>query len=265
MGGGTDSRYLFLVPWRDRTIVGTAYAPAESEPAPREAAEFLAEAARAFPWAGLETAGVRLVHQGWVPGGERLAPVVPAAPGRPRARDRLPGLIAVVGVKYTTARALAERAVDLALRRLRRAEVPSQTAVHSAARPRGGHPRGPRPARRPQEMALHLADAVLRRLDLGTAGRPCPEDVERVSAVMAGELGWDAARLQAEDSRLAAAYQGARIGPPTHDPPDSAASQVPAGQGTVEGRTFQALLSLVDDLTVERDEAASCARPSTTS
>jgi hypothetical protein len=34
-----------------------------------------------------------------------------------------------------------------------------------------------------------------------------------VSAVMAGELGWDAARVQAEASRLEAAYRGATIGP----------------------------------------------------
>jgi diguanylate cyclase (GGDEF)-like protein len=37
--------------------------------------------------------------------------------------------------------------------------------------------------------------------------------------------------------------------------PDSATPQAPAGQGTVEGRTFRALLSILDDLTVERDEA----------
>jgi glycerol-3-phosphate dehydrogenase len=214
VGGGTDTRYLFLVPWRDRSIVGTAYAPAESEAAPEEAEAFLAEAARAFPWAGLPAAGIRLVHRGWVPGrgsASRLwmRPVVVDH----ESRDRLPGLITVVGVKYTTARALAERAVDLTLRRLRRAAVPSRTAHTPLPVPAEGTlvDRTRRAVR--EEMALHLDDAILRRLDLGTTGQPSAQDVEHVSAAMAGELGWAAERVRSEVSRVEAAYQGATIGP----------------------------------------------------
>ena len=41
-------------------------------------------------------------------------------------------------------------------------------------------------------MALTLADAVLRRLDLGTAGPPDAAELDRVAGAMAAELGWDA-------------------------------------------------------------------------
>jgi glycerol-3-phosphate dehydrogenase len=53
-----------------------------------------------------------------------------------------------------------------------------------------------------EEMACSLADAVLRRLDLGTGGTPAAPDLEVVCRVMAAELGWDAARERAERAAL---------------------------------------------------------------
>ena len=49
-----------------------------------------------------------------------------------------------------------------------------------------------------EEMAHSLADVVLRRLDLGTAGEPAVEDVGR-RRLRHGfhEFGWDLARLAA--------------------------------------------------------------------
>ena len=51
------------------------------------------------------------------------------------------------------------------------------------------------------EMALTLADAVLRRLDLGTAGAPAEADLERVVRVMGAELGWDAGQVRQRAGR----------------------------------------------------------------
>ena len=61
-----------------------------------------------------------------------------------------------------------------------------------------------------EEMALTLADAVLRRLDLGTAGPPAAADVEIVAQTLAAELGWDAARVEAEKQALADAVARTR-------------------------------------------------------
>ena len=73
----TGGRYLFAVPWRGRTIVGTGYGP-ETTPVPQLAAEFLADARLAFPWAGLEREDVALVH-------DRLGPA--AVGGDQRQRE----------------------------------------------------------------------------------------------------------------------------------------------------------------------------------
>jgi glycerol-3-phosphate dehydrogenase len=207
VGARSQGRFLFLVPWEGHTIVGTSYEPAETPPTDPMA--FLDEAARAFPWAGIERGAATLVHEGLVPGRGGASGIST----RPRlhdheAEDGLPGLVSLQGVKYTTARAVAERAVDLVVRRLGRTAPPCRTAVTplSAARPLSGTlEERVRWAVR-EEMALSLADAVLRRLDLGTAGPPPAEDVGAVARVMSAELGWDANRERAETDALGGFY-----------------------------------------------------------
>jgi glycerol-3-phosphate dehydrogenase len=56
-----------------------------------------------------------------------------------------------------------------------------------------------------EESAVHLEDAVLRRLDLATAGRPAEAAVDEVAAAMARELEWDAGRVGRERDRLESA------------------------------------------------------------
>jgi glycerol-3-phosphate dehydrogenase len=116
--------------------------------------------------------------------------------------------VSLQGVKYTTARLVAERAVDLVARRLGRETPPCRTAavpLPAARRLVGRLEDRVRTAVR-EEMALTLTDAVLRRLDLGTAGPPPPEDIDAVARVMAAEVGWDTGRERAERESLAAFY-----------------------------------------------------------
>ena len=103
---------------------------------------------------------------------------------------------------------MAERAVDLALERLGRPRAACRTALTplpNACPLAGGLDERARAAVR-DEMALSLADAVLRRLDLGTAGAPAPDELAVVSETMARELGWDAARERAERAAVAAFF-----------------------------------------------------------
>jgi glycerol-3-phosphate dehydrogenase len=207
VGASAGGRFLFIVPWEGRTIVGTSYEPAEAPPS--DPVEFLCETARAFPWAGIGRGDVAVVHEGLVPGrGDAFG-----LSTRPRlhdheAEDALPGLVSLQGVKYTTARLVAERAVDLVVRRLGRGLPPCRTSITALAMARrleGPLAVAARVAVR-DEMALTLADAVLRRLDLGTAGSPSPPELDTVAGVRAAELGWDAAREQAERAALARLY-----------------------------------------------------------
>jgi len=207
VGGKSAGRFLFVVPWQGVTLVGTSYEPAEAPAS--DPLSFLDEAAAAFPWAGLERRDVTLVHEGLVPGRGDAA----GLSTRPRlhdheAEDGLPGLVSVQGVKYTTARLLAEQAVDLVARRLGRSVPPCRTA--GTPLPFARLLEGPLAARAGtavrEEMAETLADAVLRRLDLGTAGPPSPTDLDCVVRVMAAERGWDAARIASEREALRAFY-----------------------------------------------------------
>jgi glycerol-3-phosphate dehydrogenase len=207
VGARSGGRFLFLVPWQGTTLVGTDYQPAEDRP--RDAGEFLAEADRAFPWVGLAASKVALVHEGLVPGrggAEGLAT-------RPHlhdheAEDGLGGLVSVQGVKLTTARAVAERAVDVVFRRLGRASPRCRTAVTPLPRARPLEGGLEERARRAvwEEMALGLSDAVLRRLDLGTAGPPSERDLDAVCGVLREELGWDEERERGERAALQTTY-----------------------------------------------------------
>jgi glycerol-3-phosphate dehydrogenase len=116
--------------------------------------------------------------------------------------------VSLQGVKYTTARAGAERAVDLVLRRLGRPALECRTAVTPLprARPLEGSLESRAREAMGQEMALTLADAVLRRLDLGTGGRPPGGDIDVVCRAMASQLGWDGERQQQERGALDGTY-----------------------------------------------------------
>jgi glycerol-3-phosphate dehydrogenase len=117
-----DRRLFFLVPWHDRTLIGTTYLPYDGAPdgfavTEPEIERFLDEVNSAYPPARLSRADVRLVHGGLVPvavGREAAADVELATRYqiRDHAEEGLDGMITVTGVKYTTARGVAEAVVD---------------------------------------------------------------------------------------------------------------------------------------------------------
>jgi glycerol-3-phosphate dehydrogenase len=206
VGGQADGRYLFVVPWRDRSIVGTDYAPASDDGRPSPAA-FLEVAARAFPWAGLTPNDVALVHRGLVPGTAGASGLWTRSRVADHSEeDATPGLLSLIAVKYTTARGIAEQAVDRALRQLGRVAAPCRTAVTPLVEARslpGTLEEQARLAVR-DEMARHLDDVLLRRLEVGTAGVPPDDAVARVALVVGRELGWSEERSAAEREALAA-------------------------------------------------------------
>jgi glycerol-3-phosphate dehydrogenase len=205
VGARSDGRHLFLVPWRDRALLGTAYAAAGT---PLRAGDFLAEASRAFPWAGLVPEDVALVHRGLVPG--RSADPLPDRPVIVDHEDEggVPGLVSLLGVKYTTARGVAARAVDVVARRLGRATAPCRTAqtLLPEARPLEGSLSQRTLVAVREEAALHLTDSVLRRLDIGTGGAAPAADVDTVARTMAAALGWSDRQTAGERRLLSDTY-----------------------------------------------------------
>jgi glycerol-3-phosphate dehydrogenase len=130
-------RMLTLIPWRGRAVIGTGQSetlvqPDDFEVTAGEIDAFIAEANQAFPALKLTRDDVRLVHRGAVPAEVREGsrPDLRATPEvRDHAQDGIKGAMTVIGVKYTTARGVAERAVNTAARILGRHIPRSRTAT----------------------------------------------------------------------------------------------------------------------------------------
>lgn len=61
-----------------------------------------------------------------------------------------------------------------------------------------------------EEMAVRLADVVLRRTDLGSAGHPGRAALEECAGLMAKELGWTKERTQSEIAEVEKSFQPRR-------------------------------------------------------
>jgi glycerol-3-phosphate dehydrogenase len=143
-------RLLIALPWHGRLAIGTSHG---EEPAGADATyvntpeleSFLAEINEAFPSLHLDRDEVALVHRGVVPARLHRS-------GSPRllehsllldhARDGIEGALSMVGVKYTLARVVAERAVDLTVRKLGIGPLPSRTSSRPLIDTADGSPVG---------------------------------------------------------------------------------------------------------------------------
>ncbi len=262
VGGG--HRYLFLAPWRDRILIGTSYRTFTGEPGTSAVREedmrdLLADCNQACPGLALSWDDLTFCHQGLLPlqgGGGAGAPTRLASEPRildHRREEGLEGFVSIVGVKYTTARLVAEQALDLVFGKMGRTPPPCRTAsvplwggeTAGGAEILAGMPAGTarrlaevygsrrgEVARRYRneegwaapaaegcpvlrceilhsvrsEMALNLADVVLRRTDLGTAGCPPRSHLVAVARILGEELGWTEERRSREVDDLMRIY-----------------------------------------------------------
>jgi glycerol-3-phosphate dehydrogenase len=270
---------LTLVPWHGRALVGTwqsgaLAASADLAPTGAEVDGFIADVNAAFPALKLTRDDITLVHRALVPSAPRRSRPEGASRRSPgqggflsapqildHARDGAPGAMSVVGIKYTTARAVGARAAALAAKALggstRRTDtdtailpgagiadhealaIETARAVHlELAPPIIRHLMGiygDRAAaivrimaersewRMPlvpgrltvgaevihairDEMAMTLADIVIRRTELGAMEHPGADLVKAMAAIAAEELGWDADRRDREIAAVDAFY-----------------------------------------------------------
>ena len=271
---GPTGRMLTLVPWRGRAIVGTSQSAALVEPgdtsvSPEEIEALIADANYAFPALHLSRADVTLVHRGVVPAAvraDRLPDLKPAPDVLDHASEGAEGALTVAGVKYTTARGVAQRVTDAVAARLGRRVRPSRTSTttlpgagiadHEALAIETARDRGidvPLPhihhlirlyaeaaadivrlmgdrddLRAPlsagvetlgaevvhvihTEMAVTLADIVVRRTGLGSAGEPPFDAVEACARLAGAELGWDQARMAEEIAAVQRVYTAGTV------------------------------------------------------
>lgn len=251
---GQTSRMLFVVPWRNCSMLGTTYSLCPQTPdtlqvTETEIGQFLAEINQAYPPANLTREDVAFVHKGLLPqtstndaGEPLLAKHYRILNGSPNGWQ---GLFSVIGVKYTTARDVAQKAVDRLFYYWGHTPPPSCSAITPL---HGGdiskingflqqafNQYSPQLGRETikslvynygsayqkiladaeantsdkviaaqvryavrQEMAQTLADILLRRTELGSAGKPDAQTIQLCTTVAAQELGWDRNKVQQE-------------------------------------------------------------------
>lgn len=133
---GKSGRMLTAVPWAGRVLVGT-HQSQSPVPGPESAApvaaigEMVDDVATAYPAWQLKSADVRLVQHGLTPAvvGARGVDLLPEALLLDHGGLGAAGLFSLIGVKLTTARAAAERAVDAVCRGRRQPCRPCATST----------------------------------------------------------------------------------------------------------------------------------------
>jgi glycerol-3-phosphate dehydrogenase len=135
---GRATRHLFMAPWRDKTLVGVWHRGFDRNPdlarvTPDEIDRWIAEINQVHPALRLEASEVTFANCGLVPFGE-TATEVELSFGKEsrvidhRARDSVGGLVTLIGIRYTTARADAARALNLLLRQFPKSTTQPRTA-----------------------------------------------------------------------------------------------------------------------------------------
>ena len=132
-------RYFFITPWRNASLVGTFQSPYRGAPESVAVTELeirsaIDEINAALPGAGLTRADVTSILKGIVPASESGSQGVDVQLKKQHeiydhaAEDGINGLISVLGVKYTTARSVAEKTVNLVCKKFGRETPRSATA-----------------------------------------------------------------------------------------------------------------------------------------
>jgi glycerol-3-phosphate dehydrogenase len=133
-------RHLFIAPWRDSTLIGVWHMVYDGDPddftvTERELQGFLDEANDAYPALALTLEDISMWNAGLVLFGGNQPGTTDLSYGKrsvviDHARDdRLEGLITLIGVRATTSRGMAQKAVDLVFTKLGKKPPRSDTAV----------------------------------------------------------------------------------------------------------------------------------------
>ena len=207
-------RFLFSAPQGKGTLLGTWYTADPSDPRAtrdRGVSALLGEFNDACPGLELSSSDVVRCQWGWLPLKDgKESGRSDALAERPRIADHgrqgVRHLLSVEGVKYTTARLVAEQAVDRVFASLDRTSPACRTAELRlpGAEDRAAVEPGAMPAREEivgavrNEMAVNLTDIVFRRTALGAIPGPDRAAVEAVARMAGAELGWDRLRRETE-------------------------------------------------------------------
>jgi glycerol-3-phosphate dehydrogenase len=135
---GRGGRHLFVQPWHGHSLIGTTNDPFQGTPdvvtpCAEDAAGLLADINAALPGARLTERDIKHAYAGLFPNTVNPSrPEIYQATGDYEVMDharseRVEGLVSLLSMKYTTARVLAERAIDLVIRKLGKPAIACRT------------------------------------------------------------------------------------------------------------------------------------------
>jgi glycerol-3-phosphate dehydrogenase len=207
--GPDHGRLMFFAPWQGVTMAGTFYRHYNDEindmkPTDSDVEALLNQLNSALPTASIGVEDITRIHAG----------LLPCKPGRapesdPKlllhyklidhaSRDGIDGLVSVLGVKYTTARDVAERTINLTARKLGMTIRPSST---SEMRLPGAEATENIAIDQRVQMAVKdeeartLSDIIYRRTGLGGRGIPDDKILRNAAEVAAAALGWNTEQI----------------------------------------------------------------------
>jgi glycerol-3-phosphate dehydrogenase len=264
VGGLSEGRFFFRVPWRGVTMYGTSHdrfkdAPDAVRPREADVASLLADVNRAFPGNPVRLEDVTFVHWGLLPArpdAGRHVQLAKQSVVHDHSRDGTPGLVTVVGVRYTTARQTAEDAVGLVFRLLGHASPPSSPSSsapllgargYDESRLRATLAAGAPPAAVQRLISTYgqraLAVAALMKDDAGLAvqlGVNCPVTAAEVVFAVREEMACTLADV------LLRRTEAGTAGPPGDDAVLAAAGHLQRALGWDAHRTSSEITALRD-------------------
>ncbi len=211
---GKSSRMLFFTPWHGMTMVGTEHLPYEGDPddfgvTEQEIQAFVDGVNNAYEGLNLRRDGIIEIYSGLLPsdgtnGGD--VQLTKAYKIYDHAREHgLDGLISMLGVKFTESRHVAEKAVDLAARKLGRRVATCRTATTPLARRKlvareygNDSVESSVVHAVKNEMAQKLGDVIYRRLTPPALREDGQEFITTCARVMAHEMGWNLVKTRTE-------------------------------------------------------------------
>jgi glycerol-3-phosphate dehydrogenase len=134
-------RHLFVVPWREYTLVGVwhvifDHTPEEVSTTEEELRGYIEEVNEAYPSLGFTLDDVSMILTGLTLFGEKSKTGETTMSFGKRSRlidhereHHIEGLVTLIGVRATTARGMAEKAIDVVLEKLGKRGPRSQTGV----------------------------------------------------------------------------------------------------------------------------------------
>ena len=134
-------RHLFAVPWKEYTLIGVwplvfPGPPEDISVTDEELTQFVEEANVAYPGLGVSVKDILMINTGLTLHGEEGKQGQKAVSYGHRSilidhshRDGLEGLVSLIGVRATTARGIAEKAINMIMRNLGKNHMICKTAI----------------------------------------------------------------------------------------------------------------------------------------